>query len=329
MKTGRRRKKEEPQESPEQISFQPPQPTSKPKAAPARPESKKPTPSRRSKLVFPILIAVAALVIGAMMCGRSCLGPRQAPATYLPATADGSWTATVNLLVPGVTVEGRFRADCEADADCTVMPGTCEMRESEDRYTERVVDDYDEYAYSIYYEETEGVLYEASGERFVLTQLNEAEDWWEGERHYFSEEWLDRETCQYTNYTVWISDPEDPEYEIEVILSECEVWDHVVVKERVYEQGEYCQTRNVGSLEVQDSFTRQGRGSAVDWPDPLLPEDGKLERAFEGTVVFRADGARHTVTTEEEDKYVRYLTVPYYLGLDEDGDVVRLTDQAP
>ncbi len=333
MKTGRRRKKQKKSESPESTSFPPPsskpksKPKPRPKSAPARPASKKPTSALRPPPVLLILIALFVLFIGAILCAHACLGPREEPATYLPATADGSWITTVNALVPSVTVEERERADCEADADCTVIPGTCRMREGESDYTERVVDEYDDYAYSIYYEELEDKLYEASGQRFVVTQLNPPGDWWEGERHYVSEEWLDRETCQYTNYTVWVTDPQDPEYEVEVVLAECEVWDHVVVKERVYQQAEYCRTRNLGTFEVQDTFTSRGDGSVVEWPNPALAEDGKLERAFEGTVVFRADGVRHTVKTDDEDKYVRYLTVPHYLGLDEDGDVVRLTTQ--
>jgi len=186
---------------------------------------------------------------------------------------------------------------------------------------EQVVDDYDEYAYNIYYEETEDQLYEAAGDGFAVTQLNEAEDWWKEDRHYFSEEWLDKETCQYTNYTVWITDPEDEDYEIEVVLSECEVWDHVVVKERGSEGGE--------SPAVPGTFTRQGVGTTVEWPEVVAPANGRLEREFEGTVVFRADGAKRTVETTDVDKYIRYLTVPHYLGLDENGKVVRLTDKAP
>jgi hypothetical protein len=210
-----------------------------------------------------------------------------------------------------------------------VLPGTCEVREREDSYTERVVDEYDDYAYSIYYEEIESKLYEAIGDRFAVTQLNANRDWWEGDRHYFSEEWLDTETCQYTAYTVWITDPEDADYEIEVVLSECEVWDHVVVKERVYGEQEYCQTENVDSLAVRDTLTRQGVGAGVEWQDTIAPADGRLERGFEGTVVFRADGAQRTVQVTDSDTYVRYLTVPHYLGVDDQGNVVDLTDREP
>jgi hypothetical protein len=114
-----------------------------------------------------------------------------------------------------------------------------------------------------------------------------------------------------------------------VVLSECEVWDHVVVKERVYGEQEYCQTENVDSLAVQDTLTRQGVGAGVEWQDTIAPADGRLERGFEGTVVFRADGAQRTVQVTDSDTYVRYLTVPHYLGVDDQGNVVDLTDREP
>ncbi len=330
MKTGRRRKKdkseqEETGKSPQATVAHPRTKSAKPAAArsPAQ-------PTRRSKFpVLPILVALSALLVGAMVCGRSCLGARTTPTTYVAADADGSWTTTVKIVAPQVAVRGRYRSDCDADANCTVIPGTCEVRERADAGAEQTVDDYDEYAYSIYYEEAEDRLYEAAGQDFVPTELNAARDWWDGDRHYYSEEWLDRETCQYTQYTVWITDPDDPEYEVEVVLSECEVWDHVVVKERAYREEAYCQTENVESLAVQDVRTLRGAGTLVEWPDTVAPAGGELVREFEGTVEFRAEGARRTVETTDVDKYMRYLTVPHYLGLDEDGDVVNLTDRAP
>jgi hypothetical protein len=295
MKTGRRRRKDEEQEKEQgkaqvkkPVSFGPP---SRP-ATSSRPSTQAPSRSSAARLL-PILIGLAVLVIGGLLCGRSCFGPKAEPSTYLPATAEGSWTTTVELV------------------------GSQQIDES----TEQVVDDYDEYAYNIYYEETEAKVYEAAGDAFAVTQLNERKDWWEGDLHYFSEEWLDKETCQYTNYTVWITDPEDTDYEIEVVLSECEVWDHVVVRERISEGGE--------PAVVPGTLTLQGVGAAVEWPAAVAPAGGRLEREFEGTVIFRADGAKRTVTTTDVDQYVRYLTVPYYLGLDEDGKVVDLTDKAP
>jgi hypothetical protein len=203
------------------------------------------------------------------------------------------------------------------------------QQERPDRYTELTVDEYDDYAYNIYFEETEGRLYEASGTTFVTTQLNPPTSWQEGDISYYSEEWLDKDTCQYTNYTVWITDPQDSTYEIEVLLSECEVWDHVVVKERVYEVEEYCQTETIASLGVQDTEMLQGVGAGIEWPQAAAAAGGRLERSFEGSITFRADGTTHTVRVTDPDRYIRYLTVPYYLAVDEEGNVVDLSETAP
>ena len=326
MKTGRRRKKAEAPETPEPS----PAKRSRPATKAVRPRPKR---TKRSKappgvIILPILFAVIALIIGVVICSQ-CLGPRAKPSDYLPSSASGSWVATVKVLAPELAITERFRSDCEADPKCTVLPGTCEMREREDKYTERVVDDYDDYAYNIYYEELEEKLYEATGDKFEVTRLNEDEEWWEEDRHYISEEWLDKETCQYTDYTVWVTDPEDKESEIEVVLSECEVWDHVIVKEKIYEKEEYCQTENDGTMLVQETLARQGTGADVEWAAAAVPSGGELEREFEGTVVFRAEGVEHTVKVTDVDKYVRYLTVPHYLGVDAEGKVVRITDKAP
>ena len=338
MKTGRRRKKEpadqpsppQPEPEPASKAAQPPPP------AAARPSVRKPSvtgrpspqPTRLRQAWLLIVVALVVFVCLALLLSRACQGPAT-PTTYLPATADGSWTTVVKVVAPQTESMERWRSDCEADPLCTVIPGTCEVREREDRYTEREVDDYDDYAYNIYYEETEGKLYEAAADDFVVTQLNERGDWWEGDQHIIAEEWLDTETCQYTSYTVWITDPQDEDYEIEVILSECEVWDHVIVMERVGEQDELCQTENAGDVVIQDTLMDRGSGAAVEWPGAVLPAGGRLEREFKGVVTFRADGTKHAVDVTDVDKYVRYLTVPYYLGIDEDGDVVDITDTAP
>lgn len=334
MKTGRRRKKEPtPQEvtPPQPKGVTPPQ-TTRPRTKEVQPTAaRRPsgTPSRRPQPWMLIVGAMIVFICVALLLSRACMGPREPATTYVPATAQGSWTTTVNLLAPGVTITERYRAECEADPQCRVIPGTCQLRERGDTYTEQTVDEYDDYAYSIYYEETEGQIYEAVAQDFVVTQLNAPKDWVEGDRHYFSQEWLDKDTCQYTNYTVWIDDPQDASYEIEVVLSECEVWDHVVVKERIYEEGEYCRTENLDTLAIQDTLTDRGTGTAIAWPAAIAPAGGDLEQAFEGTVVFRAEGVRRTVEVTDVDTYLRYLTTPYYLGLDDDGNVVDLTDQAP
>jgi hypothetical protein len=203
------------------------------------------------------------------------------------------------------------------------------LRAREDRFTERVVEDYDDFAYDIYYEELTEELYEAAGDSFAVTRLNPDEDRWEGDLHYISQEWLDNDTCQYTEYTVWITDPEDDEYEIEAVLSDCQVWDHVIVKEKVYEEEEYCDTENADMMVALETLTEQGTGAGVVWGAVVAPSGGELEREFEGTVIFRADGVEHTARVTDEDQYVRYLTVPHYLGVDDEGEFVGLTDRAP
>ena len=326
MKTGRRRKKAETPESPQPSPAKP----ARPAARTTRPRPKRVTRRKLSPalIILPILFALIVLIVGAVICS-TCLGPRAKPSVYLPATASGSWVTTVKVLAPELTSTERFRSDCEADAKCRVIPGTCTMREREDEFTERVVDDYDDYAYTIYYEELAEELYEAAGDSFEVTQLNADEDRWEGDLHYISQEWLDTGTCQYTNYTVWITDPQDDEDEIEVVLSECEVWDHVIVKERVYEEEEYCKTENEDMMVAQETLTRQGTGADVAWGAAVAPAGGEVEREFEGTVIFRADGVEHTAKVTDEGQYLRYLAVPHYVGVDDEGEFIRLTDQAP
>jgi hypothetical protein len=331
MKTGRRRKKaEKPEEEP--VSFSP-TPKAPPSPAPvARPgSSSRPlsTPSARPKMTPLLLFGGLGILVLCLVVCLVLFTSRAKPATYVPATAEGSWTANVKLLVPQTVSGEGWRSDCEADTACAVVPGTCQVQQRTDKFTEVTVDEYDDYAYNIYYEEAEKKLYEASGNGFAVTELNPSEDWVEGDRHYVAQEWLDEETCQYTEFAVWITDPDDDEYDIEVLLSECEVWDHVVVKERVYEEDEYCQTETVGSLAVQDTLTQRGTGAGVGWPQASVPANGELEREFDGVVIFRADSTQHRVTVHDVDKYVHYLTVPHYLGLDEEGRVIAVTDRAP
>jgi hypothetical protein len=318
MRTGRRRNGQAPGEA-----KSPPAPHSEPVTKPARRPSRSPI---RPGLILLLVIAGAliALLIGVFVCGRACMGPKAS--TYLPATAEGSWQTTVKVLVPQMVRGEGWRSDCESDPDCRVLSAKCQMRPREDKFTESKIDEYDDYAYSIYYEEEEAKIYEASGTDFVVTELNPPKDWVEGDLHYHAKEWLDEETCQYTNYTVWITDPNDATQEVEVVLSECEVWENVVVEQRIYEDEEYCQTESVDSWAVESTLTENGTGAEVDWPSIQAPADGKEEREFEGTILFRADGIEHTVRTEDESAYVRYVTIPHYLGLDKNGKVVRVTD---
>jgi hypothetical protein len=272
-------------------------------------------------------VLVIILIVAVVMLGRACSGP--AAATYLPAQATGSWATTVQVLAPQITTMERWRTDCEADGRCTVVLETCEVQDRRDRFTEREIENYDDYAYNIYFEELGQELYEVSGDAFIIVQLNPDGDRWEEERHYVSEEWLDKETCEYTSYTVWITDPEDTSEEVEVVLSECEIWDHVIVTEKVYEQDEFCVTENVEGLVVLDTLTAEGLGTGVDWPPADRPDGGELQSQFKGVIVFLADGVEHTISVTDPNAYARYLTVPHFLGLDEDGNVVRVTDQKP
>jgi len=325
MKTGRRRQKD-----PAQIQAQEAaEAASEPKPQPS-PVARQPAKSgRRPSIVEYVLIAVVVVIaiVVIVMITRSCSRPQAS--TYLPAEAEGTWVTTLQVLAPQIVEGEGWRSACETTGNCAVVADTCEMRERRDQFSEREVENYDDYAYSIYYEELTKDLYEASGSDFTVTQLNPDEDRWEGERHYVSEEWLDVDTCEYTDYTVWITDPDDTSQEVEVVLSECEVWDHVVVKERVYEEEEYCQTETVQGMAVVDTITDEGLGSSVNWPTALRPEGGEVQSSFEGEVVFRADGTTYAVTVTDPDAYVRYLTVPYYLGLNDEGRVVRVVDRVP
>jgi hypothetical protein len=47
---------------------------------------------------------------------------------------------------------------------------SCVLRDTE-QYRDNVVDEYDEYAYDIYYDETWSQVYEAQGTEFVTSQL--------------------------------------------------------------------------------------------------------------------------------------------------------------
>lgn len=325
MKTGRRRRKD-----PSQIEAEKTSGTPAGSAPSARPAPRAQAKARRRPSIVEIALVVAVVIIGVIaivMLGRSC--SRADAAVYLPATASGTWATTLEVLAPEVVRGQGWRTACDADTRCSIVAGSCELREREDRFSEREIENYDDYAYSIYYEELTQELYEAAGDEFIVTQLNPDEDRWEGDRHIVSDEWLDEETCEYTAYTVWVTDPDDTSQEVEVVLSECEVWDHVVVTQKVYDRAEYCQTETVLGMTVVDTVADGGSGSAINWPSALRPEGGEVQSSFRGEIVFRADGTEHRVTVTDPDAYVRYLTVPHYLGLDEEGRVVRVAARLP
>lgn len=327
MKTGRVRKKEKapPPPQPEQEPARPkPKPAaSKPSARP-RPASGggagSPGRPANGKIVFTLLGGLFGC-FALVMILFTILGGKKADA-WVPATrADGQWTATVKILGPQAAREERWESDCRAAPQATIVASTCILKDTQ-RYNDRVVDDYEEYAYNIYYEETYQQVYEARGTEFVVTHLG-TDDWWEENLHYVLEEELDTDSCQYTSYTTWVDDPDDMAQEIEVYLAECEVWDHVIVYERVYEQANWCGCDLITLVEAGQEV-QQGIGASVRWPNPAVPAGGQTERAFQGTVTFLGDDYAYTTTTDDVATYQDYLASQYYIGID-DGKPFRVS----
>jgi hypothetical protein len=324
MKTGRVRKKKKPTSKPS--------PKEKPtKSKPAKAQSRfaaavrHPLSGRRRNPIsggafFALFFGVAGFAVLVMILITSLFG-RKADA-WVPVTqARGQWTATVQIWGPQTAREERWEADCRSDPQATVQPHTCVLKDTE-KYQDEVVDDYEEYAYDIYYEETYEQIYEARGAEFAVTQLG-ADDWWDQGLHYVLEEELDSGSCQYTTYTTWVDDPDDDTLEIEVYLAECEVWDHVTIYERVYEQDNWCACDVITEVDLGQEV-QQGTGASVRWPNPRAPTGGRTERTFEGTVTFRGDDYTYTTTTDDLSTYQGYLTSQYYIGL-EDGEPIRVS----
>jgi hypothetical protein len=323
MKTGRVRKKE--------AAPAPPKPSTPRPAAP-RPSVKPATAAHTQATTGQIGKPangkiVAGLLIGTFLCFAlvmvlfTALGGRKADDWVPVSRVQGNWTTTVKIWGPQATHEERWEADCQRDPQATVQPGTCIVKDTQ-QYQDRVVDEYDEYAYNIYYEETYALLYEAQGTEFVVTQLG-TDDWWDENLHYVLEEELDTGSCEYTEYTTWVDDPDDSTQETEVYLSECEVWDHVTVYERVYERGNWCGCDLIAIVEVGEE-TRQGTGASVRWANPAAPAGGRSERAFQGTVTFQGDDYTYTTTTTDLAVYRDYVTSHYYIGT-ANGKAVRVS----
>ena len=235
--------------------------------------------------------------------------------------ASGSWTTTVTLYGPQIAVEERWESTCVSDPKANVRAGTCVLRDAK-TYQDTVVDDYEEYAYNIYYEETWDQIYQAQGTEFVVTALG-SDDWWEGDLHHSRTEELDKASCEYTNYTLWVNDRQNSTQEVEVYLAECEVWDHVVVKERVYDQQAWCLCE-VATLVQMGQQSTQGEGLNVSWPNANVPAGGRSEQAFKGQVIFVGDDYTYTTSTDDLNKYQYYLTSQYYIGL-RDGNPVTFS----
>ena len=168
MKTGRRRKKQPSEQMPPEASQPDTEVHHPPATAPLSVGRKEPG-SPVNRLLPIILIAFFALVVAALICA-TCTGPRIEPAQYLPANAEGTWTASIRGLIPQIATAERFRSDCDADPACKILPGTCALQERTDDFSEERIDEYDDFAYEIYYEETENKLYEAQGSDFAVAE---------------------------------------------------------------------------------------------------------------------------------------------------------------
>jgi hypothetical protein len=264
--------------------------------------------------IFAAVVAVIAIVAIIML-----LSSRGGGQEWIEATqATGSWTTSTTVIGPQVAVLEKWETECISDPNSSVRTGTCLMKDS-DTSREEVRDDYDEYAYNIYFEETWKKTYQAQGTQFLEASLG-SDDWWEGNTHYTRVEELDPESCTYTEYTVWVDDPADSSQETEVYLSECEVWDHVVESERIYDQKSWCQC-DVTTFAQLGLQSEQGTGPALLWPQPAVPEGGRTEESFSGQVTFLGDDYTYTVTTDDPAQYQDYLTDRYYTGVKNDKPV--------
>ncbi len=139
--------------------------------------------------------------------------------------------------------------------------------------------------------------------------------------HYTRQEELDKDSCEYTTYSVWIDDPKNSTQEIEVYLAECEVWDHNVVKERVYDQKSWCQC-DVTTLAEIGQQSEQGTGLDIRWPNSNVPAGGRTEQSFKGQATFLGGDYTYTTTTDDLAQYQDYLMSKYYIGLRDDKPVM-------
>jgi hypothetical protein len=327
MKTGRVKKK--PQPPAEQPAAQgsvtpkphPTVPVARPHstvtAAQPQPKPKIPTWAILAGMFICFALSIACLVIS---------GGRPKAEQWIKAErADGTWTTTATVFGPQAAVQGCWQTNCTADRNCAVRPGTC-LVATTTAYDEVPIKEYDELAYNIYWEETGDQVYEAQGADFVTIQLG-SDDRWEGDLHYVRREWLKKDTCEYTEYTVWVTDPQDSSQDIEVYLSECEVWDHVTVTRKEYEQGSWCQCETTTQVQIGQQ-AEQGAGLEVTWPQPIVPQGGRADQSFAGQVVFRGDDYSITVSSKDLAEYQRYLTVQYYIGV-RDGKAIQISPNPP
>jgi hypothetical protein len=322
MKTGRVRKKEE-APRPQKKEAETPKTAATAAPSPRPASSAKATPPRSTggRLVLPILLGLFLLFACVMVLVTILGGGAD---EWVEATSvRGEWITELTVLGPQVQIDPRWEQDCVDDPNGAVQAGTCTLRDTE-AYGETPVDEYEEYAYNIYYEETEDQTYEAKDLDFVPVALG-SDDWWEDDLHYTTQEELDQESCTWTEYTVWIDDPDDSSLEIEVYLAECEVWDHVVITRREYEQANWCDCALTSLVEV-DQQSMEGSGPDLRWPVLAIPQGGSSERALSAQVTFQGDDYVYTTQTTDPDQYRDYMTGRYYIGL-RDGKAVTVSKE--
>ena len=155
MKTGRVRKKKKaspkPATKPSTKKSKPSKARSRSAAAVRRTLSgSRPNPASPKLLAALFFGAFGILVL--VMILITALWDKKADA-WVPVTQTrGQWTTTVKTWGPQASREERWEADCRSDPQATVEPRTCILKDTEE-YEDQVVDDYEEYAYNIHYEE--------------------------------------------------------------------------------------------------------------------------------------------------------------------------------
>ena len=271
--------------------------------------------------VFIAIVAVIACLAIVVLVRGGGGAEEWVPVTHV----SGDWTAGVTVFGPQVAIEQRWQIDCPNSGNTLLQSATCVMRDTS-TYQDQPVDDHTEYAYNIYYEETSSQVYEAQGTEFATTSLR-SDDHWEGNRHTVTVEELDKESCTQTEYTVWVEDPSNTAQEIEVYLSDCEVWNHVTVTERVYEQAPWCQCQ-VTTMAGLGQLSDQGTGLSITWPQPTVPTGGHTEQSFSGRVTFVGGDYTYSLTTEDWNQYQGYLTGQYYIGV-RNKKPLAVTDNPP
>lgn len=320
MKTGRVRKKAQPAPEPEKKTT--------PSKPPAQAPRAKPTyggkGARKAPPIGCIIAPFVLFVVGIIIVIIVTSG-KKADEWVEVTRASGEWMVTMTVFGPQVRVEERWETDCANDPIGTVRTGTCISKDA-DTYQDHEIDNYEEYAYNIYYDGTWQGIYQAQGVEFRETMLGK-DDWWEGDIHYVLVEELDTDSCATSSYGIWVDDPQDSTQEMEVYLDECEVWDHVIVYERVYDRKLWCLCEMTHMVQLGQQ-SEQGSGSAIRWPNPNVPYGGRTERAFKGQVTFLGDDYTYTVKTDDLEKYDDYLTSQYYIGI-RDGKPVRVSKNPP